>query len=109
VIVGAVLHSVVIALHVFANKEELNAIFVLIPSFIVGISVMGIKRGFLFGFLFTLVFAVIGALILQPEMFGATTDPNVAASVAILFIIYSAIGGALSDVGGSIGGRIFKK
>ena len=109
VIVGAVLFAAVIALHVFTNKKELNPIFLLIPSFIVGIVAVGFKRGFLMSFALTLIFAIVGVSILQPEMLRGINDPNVVATFAIFFLIYSAIGGILGAVGGFAGRKIFKK
>lgn len=109
VIVAAALYAAVIALHISTNRQELNPIFLLIPSFIVGIVAVGVKRGFLFGFALTLIFALIGVSILSPEMLRAFSDPNVGAAIAIIFLIYSAIGGALGAVGGFVGGKVFKK
>lgn len=109
IVIGAALYIAIIAMHVLTSTPELNPILFIIPAFIIGIIVSGVKRGFLLSFVLTFIFVLLGSFILSSETLRAASNPNVAAAFVIIFVIYAAIAGALGAVGGFIGSKVFKK
>lgn len=106
VIIGATLFTIGFALSIIAHQEALQLILYVITSFIIGLVVVGAKRGFSVTFVLVLIYANIATWVTSPEILN---DYNAVASIFLATLVDALVGAVLGAIGGYLGKRVFTK
>ena len=107
-IVGSLLFACGTALRVLAHQEGLQILLYYITLFVVGVIAATVRRGFLLGFALSFALAFVSLAVFSPEAVMDLSHASIALAFLTITVINSAIGGALSAVGGLVGKKIVK-